>query len=298
MSKKNKLQVFSNDPRLVGLPDVPETIICEFCGKDRYCEGMSLLGMIIWRRISMSCTCDKGIVQYEQQEAERKAKEIAEEKAKAEKELQEKILHIRKESGMGERFLQKTFQSFITETTEQKKIKNIAQSYARMFDKSLPKRGEPLPSRNGFIICGTKGTGKSHIASAIANDLINRGIGVICMTERNLYDSIRKTYSQDDGGNESYVRGRYERVPLLIIDDLGKEKPTEWTLATFYAIIDGRYDRAMPTIITTNYDIKSLIERLTPKGNDNITADAIVDRFNEMCEIIEMKGNSWRGRQE
>jgi DNA replication protein DnaC len=80
------------------------------------------------------------------------------------------------------------------------------------------------------------------------------------MTERNLFGEIRRTYSKfrHDDISESEVRGVYESVPLLIIDDLGKEKPTEWTLATLYAIIDGRYDSAMPVIITTNYDMQSL----------------------------------------
>ena len=242
------------------------------------------------------CTCPEGIKQYEREKAEREANRQAEEKAKADREMRDKVRRIIDESGMGERFLQRTFETFLTETAEQKKTKSVAQAYARTFDVNLPKRGEPLPGRNGFIITGTKGTGKTHIAAAIANDLLNRGTSVICMTERNLFDKIRRTYSREEQSDESAVRGIYERVPLLIIDDLGKEKASEWTLATLYAIIDGRYDRAMPLIITTNYDTKSLVEKLTPAGTDKTTAEAIVDRLNEMCKTIMMSGPSWRSR--
>ena len=212
--------------------------------------------------------------------------------------MRAKIRRVIHESGMRERFLQRTFQTFITDTPDRKKIAAVARKYADDFRKQLPAHGVLFPGRNGFFITGTKGTGKTHIAAAIANHLLGQGISVICMTERNMFSLIQKTFSRDKdhGGTESEVREIYERVPLLIIDDLGKEKPSEWTLATLYAIVDGRYNRAMPLIITTNYDTQSLVNRLTPKGADKTTADAIVDRFNEMCESIVMSGESWRSK--
>jgi DNA replication protein DnaC len=200
---------------------------------------------------------------------------------------------------MGERFLQRTFETFVADTEGKKRISAGAKKYAMNFQAYLPRRGEHLPGKNGIIISGTIGTGKTHIAAAIANYLLNSGTAVICMTERNLFGEIRKTYSkgQGDGASESEVRRIYVTVPLLIIDDLGKEKPTDWTLATLYAIIDGRYDSAMPVIITTNYDDAELIMRLTPNGADKNTAAAIVDRLNEMCKSIVMEGESWRSKK-
>jgi DNA replication protein DnaC len=296
--RTDNVNLLSNDPRLAGLPDTPAPVICEFCGAERYTEGLNLLGTrIIWYPSgAQPCACPEGKAAYERKIAEDEARRKAEEKEKADREMRERVRRIIGESGMGERFLQRTFQTFRTETADQKKIKTAAQAYAGEFDAKLPKRGQPLPGRNGFIISGTKGTGKTHIAAAIANDLMSRGTAVICMTERNLLGKIRRTFSQDEHTDESAVRGIYERVPLLIIDDLGKEKPSEWTLATLYAIIDGRYEKAMPIIVTTNYDMKSLTDRLTPERADKTTADAIIDRMNEMCESIVMSGESWRGK--
>jgi DNA replication protein DnaC len=291
------LKLLSNDSNLAGLSDTPVPVICEFCKAERYTEGLKLFGTrVIWLQDAQLCTCPQAVGQYEREIAENEAARQAKEKDEADREMRERVRKIIGDSGMGERFLQRTFDSFVAETPELKRIKNAAQAYDRIFDTYLPKRGEPLPGRNGFIIYGTKGTGKTHIAAAIANSLMHRGTAVICMTERNLFDRIRRTYNRDEHADESAVRGIYERAPLLIIDDLGKEKATEWTLATLYAIIDGRYDRAMPLIITTNYDAKSLVERLTPKGEDMTTAEAIVDRLTEMCESIAMSGDSWRSR--
>lgn len=294
---EDSVNLLSNDPRVAGLPGTPAPVICEFCGAERYTEGINLLGArILWYPTgARPCTCAEGIAQYEQRKAEAAARKEAEEKAEADSRMRERVRKIIGESGMGERFLQRTFDTFVTDTQEKRKIKAAAQHYAKTFDQQLPKRGQPLPGRNGFLIAGTKGTGKTHIAAAIANDLMHRGTAVICMTERNLFDKIRRTYNRD-GGDETAVRRIYETVPLLIIDDLGKEKATEWTLATLYAIIDGRYEKAMPLIITTNYDTKSLIARLTPAGGDKTTADTVVDRLTEMCENIVMGGESWRSR--
>jgi DNA replication protein DnaC len=230
-------------------------------------------------------------------EAEAEAERLAWRKEAADAAMRRRARRIAGESGMGERFLQRTFRTFEAETAEQRKFKAVAQAYARTFDDRLPKRGEPLPGRNGLVISGTKGTGKTHMAAAIANEIMSRGTAVICMTERNLLGRIKQAYSPAGRADENAVRAMYERVPLLAIDDLGKEKATEWTLSTLYAIIDARYERAMPLIVTTNYGARGLAERLTPKGEDKTTADAILDRLSEMCESIVTGGESWRARQ-
>ena len=139
------------------------------------------------------------------------------------------------------------------------------------------------------------GAGKSHVAAAIANQLLGKGIAVIFLTERHIFQRIRKTYSQN-GGDEAEVMEIFESVPLLVIDDVGKEKPSAWSLSTLYAIIDGRYEKALPTIITTNFDTKDLKIRITPDGGDETAASAIIDRLTEMCIGVTMTGPSWRGR--
>ena len=120
-----------------------------------------------------------------------------------------------------------------------------------------------------------------------------------------MYSRIHETFNrgqhadQSDGMTEHEVRRAYETASLLVIDDLGKEKASEWNLATLYAIIDARYVDALPVIITTNYSTEALVEKLTPKDSkgqltDTTTAKAIIDRLTETCKIVPMTGKSWR----
>ena len=114
------------------------------------------------------------------------------------------------------------------------------------------------------------------------------------MTMIDLLARIRKTFNRE-GVDESEVLSLYKKVPLLIIDDIGKEPPTEWAISTIYNIITGRYEAYLPIIITTNYDSKTLVARMTPQTtHDSITAEATIDRLNEMCRVVILNGNSWR----
>jgi DNA replication protein DnaC len=292
-----KIGLTSNDPGVAGLPDTPAPVVCEFCGAERYTEGARLFGKIIWFPGGANpCTCPDGRAQYAREQTARKLRIEAMKQAEADARMRARVWRVIRESGMGERFRQRTFETFVANTPQRQNIVRSAQAYARQFGDQLPKQGL-LPDCNGLLITGSTGTGKTHIAAAIANYLLDRGTAVICMTERNILAKIRRTYSQHDD-DECAVREVYERVPLLIIDDLGKEKPTEWTLATLYAIVDGRYERATPIIVTTNYDAKKLVTRLTPtlsdgKKTDVTTATAIMDRLTEMCKNIAMWGEGW-----
>ena len=114
--------------------------------------------------------------------------------------------------------------------------------------------------------------------------------------EKDLLERIKRTYSAT-GGSESNVLKIYKTVPLLVIDDIGKEPPTEWAISTVYNIINGRYEAYLPTIVTTNYDTEALIDRMTPReSHDSMTARATIDRLMEMCRGITLTGQSWRSR--
>ena len=285
--------IMSNDPRAKDFSP-PPPVTCEYCGRERHTKGIVIGHRVIWMPYGPErCACPEAVAEDEKAKAERTAKEIAARKAEDDRKLQERIRRLIGESGMGNRFLRRTFETF--EITDKNRNAAIAaKRYADCFEKFLPHQSEP--GRNGLFISGEKGTGKTHLAAAIANQLIHRGIPVICMTMIDLLERIKRTFSRGNA-DEGTVLSLYKKVPLLIIDDIGKEPPTEWAVSTIYNIINGRYESYMPTIVTTNYDDKMLIARMTPQATgDSITAEATIDRLMEMCRGIVMTGPSWRQR--
>ena len=208
-----------------------------------------------------------------------------------------RIAEIVGASGMNARFRRRTFESF-QQTPDNQRALNACKVYADTFGDKLPKNN-PDPGRNGLFITGPKGTGKTHLAAAIANRIMQEGTAVVCMTMIDLLDRIKQTFEQQQkwGASESSVLKTYKDVPLLIIDDMGKEPATEWAVSKIYAIINARYEAYLPTIITTNYTDAELVRRLTPKDTgDSTTADATIDRLREMCAAIVTTGDSWRSR--
>ena len=140
--------------------------------------------------------------------------------------------------------------------------------------------------------CGTIG-----IAAAIALQLINEGVPVICKTSTDMLLDIKKTFERGDI-SESAVLGIYKSADLLIIDDLGKEQCSDWSMSILYSILNERYEDMKPTIITTNYSAEDLIRALTPKGYDDTKIVAIISRLRETSTVITMAWEDYRTAQE
>ena len=291
--------ILSNSPEAAGF-NPPDPVPCKYCGKPRLTKGFKFGERIMWAPDGPArCDCPEAVAEYEQEKAEREAKEKAEREAKEAEEMRLRVRRIIGDSGMNARFLRRTFDTF-QPTRDNQKACRVCKTYADTFREKLPKNN-PEPGRNGLFITGPKGTGKTHLAAAIANQLMQQGTAVICMTMIDLLDRIKQTYEQSRqyGGetSEGNVLSTYKTVPLLVIDDMGKEPATEWAVSKIYAIINARYEAYMPTIITTNYSDAELVRRLTPKDSgDPTTADATIDRLREMCAAIVTTGESWRSK--
>ena len=160
--------IWSNDERLAGRPGVPEPVPCEFCGALRYHKGIPLGNRILWPPYGAErCTCPEAVAAYEKAKAEREAAEAAAAKAEEEKKMRDRIKRIVGESGMGDRFLRRTFSTFQL-TDDNKRAAAAARRYAEGFDAMLPQPGRQEPGRNGLFIAGPPGTGKTLLAKAVA----------------------------------------------------------------------------------------------------------------------------------
>lgn len=286
---ENRDYIMSNEPEAAD-SNPPEPVPCKYCGKPRYTKGLIIAGRVHWYTSGPErCGCPEALAEYE---AEKAADERREAIVK-----RQRVESIIKDSGMSARFQLRTFDRFQV-TDENERALRACKFYADNFRDKLPSLN-PEPGRNGLFITGPMGTGKTHLAAAIANQLMHEGTAVVCMTMIDLLDRIRQTFNASGdrwADNEATVLNKYKRVALLIIDDMGKEPATKWAVSKIYAIINARYEACLPTIITTNYTDSELVRRLTPEDGDPTTAAATIDRLREMCAGIITTGDSWRSK--
>lgn len=143
----------------------------------------------------------------------------------------------------------------------------------------------------GAYIVGNVGTGKTYLASAVARLAIDDGMSTRVTDTLDILASLKATFGTDE--SEDDVLSRLSRCKLLVIDDLGKETPTDWVLSQVFRIVNDRYEQMRPVIVTTQFSRPELIERLAKNGDEE-TAVAIVSRLFEMCELISLTGQDRR----
>lgn len=135
----------------------------------------------------------------------------------------------------------------------------------------------PLVRDNySLLFNGIQGVGKTHLACAIGLALIDE------MSVR--FTSIGRIKSAilSHEMTDAELFQRLSKCGLLILDDLGKEKASEWVVELIYSVINTRYEDVRPVIITSNYTMEELIAHMTI-SEDDVTASAIVSRIYEMC---------------
>lgn len=279
----------SKEVEELGIPStqpVPKPEKCKYCGKTLYYECVVLMGQaMIWNLEKPRCDCEKAVAFWKgwdaKQEKIKKEKELAEEQ-----ELRkQKIESILGKSGIKKRYLSRTIDSFSV-TAENKRSFEVATDYIKNFR-------EYFTQGKGLYLEGPCGTGKTHLAIAIALAIINTGVPVICKTSIDILGDIKRCYERNSEVTEEEVLEAYKTVDLLIIDDLGKEQVTEWSVPVLYSILNERYEALLPTIITTNYNTTALAEKLSVRG-DTETATAIISRFVESSKRVTMSWADYR----
>ena len=128
---------------------------------------------------------------------------------------------------------------------------------------------------------GAPGTGKTFLSSLIAQKFIWDFKRVIQGDVPTLLDEIKASF--DGQGSALKIIDRYQRCDLLILDDIGAGYLKGWGVGQLYQIINTRYNEDKPLILTSNYDLCGLEERL--KGEDGLTGSRIISRVAEMSEV-------------
>ena len=173
---------------------------------------------------------------------------------------------------VGERYQNRTFKNVNSQDKE--RAFGICMRYAEELSKGDRK------GKNSLLLTGDVGTGKTHLAAAIAQYCMEHGKVVKFGNITDIFQSLKNAFTKDED-----VLSEIKSVPLLVLDDLGKENDTEWAKETIYSIINYRYEHMLPTVITTNFTLTDMQDRL---------GEATVSRLIEMCEYVTMYGEDKR----
>jgi DNA replication protein DnaC len=186
-----------------------------------------------------------------------------------------------------------TLESFVAYNESLERAVESARSAVERF--AQPKAREQ--QGRGILLEGPPGVGKTHLAVAILKQVIAAsGTAGLFYDTRDLLKLIRGTYNSTIGTTESEVLRPVMTAGLLVLDDLGAEKTSEWVEETMNLIVASRYNDRRMTIFTTNYqdipddtDINSLLFRIGFRMRS---------RLHEMCEFVVLDAADYRERPE
>lgn len=236
---------------------------CGVCHQPKQC-WVDFLG--IRRAMPVICQCEKD------REAAEKARIEAEKLAKKAERLRDECFP-RNDDGSPSRLMEATFADDLRRDV---KISDAMRRYVDQWD-------EMQRQNIGLLHCGSFGTGKSWYAACIANALIDKGIPC----KMTSFERISNELFGLSSGRQAYL-DKLVSYPLLILDDLGAERNSEYMLGLVFTVIDARYQSGKPLIITTNVDLAEI------KEPSDIKYKRIYDRVLEMCHPIKFTGQSYR----
>lgn len=214
--------------------------------------------MVVYR----ACRCDRQ-AEAEEQRREQEAKYI---------DLMGRLNAL---SIKDEKFKDVSFQNYEVTKDNERNLK-LCRRYVGNFDRMLE-------TSQGLLFWGGVGTGKSHAAACIANALLRQKIPVVMTSFVRLVSMI-----QNDELTDTVIINRLNKAKLVIFDDLGAERGSEYAQEKVYSIIDARLQRNLPMILTTNLTINEMKQEENPKYR------RIYDRIFEICYPMQFTGTSWR----
>lgn len=216
-------------------------------------------------KVVTMCRCER-----EEEEREKRKEEAAKD--------MEKIQRLRNASLLDEKLRGATFGAFKVTKYNERNLK-LCRRYAMKFDQMVEKD-------QGLIFWGSVGTGKSFAAACIANYLLDQKVPVVMTSFVKLLEVF-----QSGRDEETSILNRLGYAKLVIFDDLGAERGTDYALEKVYNIVDSRYRKSLPMILTTNLTIEDM------KSEVDMRYRRIYDRVFETCYPMQFTGPSWRMKE-
>jgi DNA replication protein DnaC len=143
--------------------------------------------------------------------------------------------------------------------------------YAKLAARKAAETGSSL------VLAGAVGTGKTHLAAAIAKTALNQGRPVFFISAIGYLEHLKSTFEEKQNGLYMKMIGHVKSISCLVIDDFGTERSSAWTIERLYDVLNTRIEHKLQTIITTNFvNAPALIKRMS---SDPLGAERIVSRL-------------------
>jgi DNA replication protein DnaC len=189
-----------------------------------------------------------------------------------------RVAVLRERSGLSKRMKGYTLGNFRVVASEAARARMKVDEYLEAWE-------ENREAGKGLYFCGGVGTGKTHLAVAVMNELIRKKrTPSLFVTVPELLDNLRETYNKP-GRNLDEWMDAVQNAEFLVLDDLGSERTTEWVRERIFVIVNHRYREALPTVFTSNIGPKDLAEQLGERTASRIIA---------MCDWIALEGDDYR----
>ena len=223
--------------------------VCAVCGETKQ-AWFEVPGLIPLSKRPRMCRCER----------EKREAEEAEEKRKK---LLERIEFYRVKGLSDSRYRECTFAK---DDGADRKASDVCRSYVKDW--------EWVKENNmGLMMWGDVGGGKTFFAACIANALIDQGVQVVMTTIPQLITNMKRDFEAERGN----ILHMIANVPLLVLDDVGTERNTEYSNELAYEIINTRYNAKKPLVVTTNLTMKTM------KDVEDVTHKRMYERIIEMC---------------
>lgn len=234
--------------------------VCKICGRDVPAIEIEVLGRKRW--VQPVCKC----------EADAQKAEIARITGATYESEMRSLFSI---SDIGRKYMFAKFEDFEVRAGAENAYK-ASKYYAENFDEF---------GAESLILWGDPGNGKTHLAAAVHNKLSQDGLTVVFVSMPDLLSKIKASFNRNNAETEEQIMKALIKCDLLIIDDLGAEKTSDWVQEKVFEIVDGRYRRQKPIMATSNLNLRDLADHIGKRACDRLT---------EMSQPIENKATSYR----
>lgn len=179
------------------------------------------------------------------------------------------------------RFARADFANFEANTPQLQRALQMSQKFVADF-----------PADYGLLFLGNPGLGKTHLACAVLKRLIEKGCTGAFYDFGDLLQEIRASFNPVTQTSELQILKPVYDIDVLVLDELGADKPTEWVLSTMTHIINRRYNDKKVTLFTSNY--MNVAAAVSAETLEERIGKRFRSRLKEMCKQVIIEGDDYR----